>query len=100
MAIVKVVVADGAIAPLRLIGDTTVHVGGPLKLPSMAVTVQLRFTAPVKPNMGESVIVAVLPAVAPGTSEIFPLLVNTNPGVPTVTGSADEVDGEKYASPS
>jgi hypothetical protein len=96
---VNVSLTDGAIAPLRLIGDEIEQVGKLTGLVSVVVMVQLRFTPPVKPNVGAMVIVVVLPVVAPGEMEMFPLLLSVKPAVPTFMVCADDVDDEKYGSP-
>lgn len=82
VATVKVAVA--AVAPLMVTDEPTVHVGGSLGLVMDVVTAHDRFTAPVKPPPGVTVIVDVLPVVAPETTVILPLLVSAMVGDPDV----------------
>jgi hypothetical protein len=65
-------------------GDATEQVGGSFGLVIDVVTAQVRVTLPVKPPPGVTVIVDVLPVVAPAVTEILPLLVSEIVGFPDV----------------
>jgi hypothetical protein len=65
-----------AVAPLMLTGDVVpkLNVGGLAAPDGLDVSAALNVTLPVKPPVGVIVIVDVLPVVAPGFTEIVPLL--------------------------
>ena len=65
--------------PVMLTEDEErLHVGGEVRL--FGLTEQVRFTVPVKPPDGVTVIVEVLPEVAPRLTVMFPLLLKPKPG--------------------
>ena len=59
--------------------DGMLHAGGKTGFERLVVTTQLRLTVPVKPFEGVTLIVEVLPVVAPGFTVMFPLLVIAKP---------------------
>ena len=67
----SVSVAVTAEVLLMVTGEDTLHVGG---VPVVGVTAQVRATDPVKPPTGVTVIVEVLPVVAPASTAMLPLL--------------------------
>jgi acyl dehydratase len=93
-------VAVAALVPLIVTEAGTLQVigmtGPPNGLVGVVVIVQVRFTRPVKPPEGVTVIVDVLAEAAPGFTVMFPLLLRVKPefGEPvtvTVTAPLDEV---------
>ena len=54
-----------AALPVTLTEDGMLHVAGLVGLVSVVVTAQLKFTVPVKPPAGVTLIVEVFPVVAP-----------------------------------
>src|ERR1039458_8417159 len=68
-----------AVAPLMVTeAGERLHVAG--SLAATGLTAQVRATAPVSPFEGVTVIVELLPVVAPGTTVMLPLLVKAKPG--------------------
>lgn len=87
-AVVATVSVDvAAVVPVIVIGEVTVHVGGSFGLVIDVVTAQVIFTPPVNPPDGVTVIVAVLPVVAPAVTAMFPLELSAmlGEGAPDVT---------------
>lgn len=68
-AVVTVKVAVCAVVPLRV-----TEVGATVQVDEGAVTAQLNATEPVKPPIGVTVMVEVLPVVAPAFTVMLPLL--------------------------
>jgi hypothetical protein len=66
-------------APVAIVTAGAAHVAG--LAAAVGVTVQVRFTRPVNPFDGVTVIVAVSPVVAPATNVIGPLFVSVIAGV-------------------
>jgi hypothetical protein len=75
-------VAVTALVPVTLTDDGIEQVTG-LVAPLGGETEQLRPTLPVNPLEGVTLIVEVLPVVAPWTTAIFPLFESANVGVVT-----------------
>lgn len=89
--VLTVKVAVAAPAPLIVTEDGIVQVGGSTGLEMLVLTAQVRFTWPVKPPEGVTLIVVVLPVVAPGATVMFPLLLSAKPGRIIVTVTFTEV---------
>jgi hypothetical protein len=88
--VVTVRLADPAEEPVILTGlvEPKLKVGGSLAPVGLAVSAAVSATLPKKPPLGVTVIVDVLPVVAPGLTMILPLLVRANAattGADTVT---------------
>jgi hypothetical protein len=83
--VLMVSVAVCAVVPLTVTVAGMLHVAGSFE--AFVVNAQLRFTVPVKPLFGVTVIVEVLPVVAPGATVMAPLLATPKPGVPMFTAS-------------
>jgi hypothetical protein len=78
--VATVTVALPAVVPVMSTGElATVHVG--TLVPVVGVTAQVNATAPVNPPPGVTVIVDVLPVVAPAITVIAPLLLRATDGV-------------------
>lgn len=67
-------------APVMVTEGVTTQVAGLVAFAGVMMTAQVRLTAPVKPFAGSTVIVAVLPAVAPAATVMLPLLVRAKLG--------------------
>lgn len=69
-------------APVMLTGDVAPKpkVGGSTAPDGLDARIAVRVTLPVKPPLGITVIVAVLPVVAPGAMVMLPLLVSVKVG--------------------
>ena len=80
VATVTVVVA--AEVPLTVTDAGIVQVGGSFGLEMLVVTAQEKSTSPVNPLAGVTVMVEVLPVVAPGAMVIAPPLVSANEPLP------------------
>jgi hypothetical protein len=71
-------VAVAASVPVILTGDWMMQVVGLVAFSGVEVMAQFKFTVPVKPFDGVTVIVAAFPVVAPGMTVIPPLLFRSN----------------------
>ena len=71
--VVTVSVAVNAVVPVMLTEGVTLQVAGLVAPAGAVVTAQVRLTAPVKPFAGVTVIVDVLPVVAPAAIVTLPL---------------------------
>jgi hypothetical protein len=79
--VVTVRVPLTALVPVTSTDEVTPHVAGLVGLVGVVVTVQVRFTLPVKAFDGVTVMVAVSPVVAPATKLSEPLLLSVIAGV-------------------
>lgn len=94
--VLRVITSICAVVPLMVTDDEAKpHVGGSLA-PVGPVTAQVRLTVPVNPPDGVTLIVEVFPLVAPGLTDMLPLLLRANEGATaevtvTVTGVGGSV---------
>lgn len=74
--------AETAAAPVMLTGDVEpkLKVGGSVAPAGLDVSAAVRATLPVNPALGVTVMVAVLPVVAPAATVMPPLLVSAKVG--------------------
>jgi len=91
-------VAVCTVAPVMLTDDGMLQVAGLVAFAGAVVTEQLRATVPVKPLEGVTVIVDVLPDIAPWLTVTAPLLEMEKVGVGAVTviGAVDVPDALLY----
>lgn len=80
--VVTVSVPVAAVVPVMLTGDVEpkLNVGGLVAPVGLDVCAAVRTTLPVKPPLGVTVMVAVLPVIAPGATVIVPPLVRAKLG--------------------
>jgi crotonobetainyl-CoA:carnitine CoA-transferase CaiB-like acyl-CoA transferase len=100
--VVTVRVAFCAVVPEMATEGVTPHVAGLVAFAGVMVTAQVRFTVPVKPFAGVTVIADVFPVVALASTVMLPLFERAKPGagaVVTVIVVAAEVLAAKFVFP-
>jgi hypothetical protein len=86
IAVVETVrVPVSAAVPVMSTVGVTLQVAGLVGLVGVVVTAQVKLTSPVNPFDGVTVMLEVLPVVAPGNTVTPPLLLSANPGAVLVT---------------